>query len=212
MRLELAERLRCPAPHAATPLIVVAERSVERELLDGMAGCPVCHLEARFVDGDLLLPGAAPPPAGQAVETAVSDPTADELLRLVALLGLAEPGGAVLLVGAYARFAPALVESLDVHAVVLGAPTPRAAGVSGVCIAQPVLPFTDATFRGAAIPADTALPLLLDAVRTVAPGGRMVGALPLERPRSVRELARDGREWVGEVERGASGVVPLRRA
>ncbi|MBX3174673.1 MAG: hypothetical protein KF709_09690 [Gemmatimonadaceae bacterium] len=206
MRLELAERLRCPGTHAATPLVVVAQRTVERELLDGVAGCPVCRLEARFADGDLLLPGAS-----DSVASTDALPGEEELLRLVALLGLAEPGGAVLLVGNYARFAAALVAEIDVRAVVLGA-APRTSGVSAVRGAQQVLPFSDATFRAAAIGASTPMPLLLDVVRGVAPGGRVVGALPLERPASVRELARDEREWVGEVERGASGIVPLRRA
>lgn len=221
MRLELAERLRCPQPHVATPLVVVAQRTVERELLDGFAGCPVCHLEARFVDGDLVMPGAAErrttaddarsaPPATSA-EVPRTDPASD-LLRLVALLGLAEPGGAVLLTGSYAQCAAPIVAAVDVRVVVVGAVPERIAGVSAVHIADPALPFGDATFRAAAIAADTPLPLLLDVLRAVAPDGRVVGRLPLHRPEQLRELARDEREWVGEVERGAGGIVPLRRA
>lgn len=220
MRLELAERLRCPRPHAPTPLIVVAHRTVERELLDGVAGCPVCYLEARFEDGDLQFPEAGtagavgvPATTGSAGREADAPPVDSErLLRLVALLGLAEPGGAVLLTGEYAAFAEALVRSVDVRAIVLAAQSARVEGVSAVHLVEPAVPFTDATFRAAALDAGTPLPLVLDAVRSVAPGGRVLGALPLERPAAVRELARDELEWVGEAERGASGVVPLRRA
>lgn len=209
MRLELAERLRCPRPHAATPLVVVAQRTVERELLDGFAGCPVCRLEARFVDGDLVMPGAT---GNVAMDIPAAESSSEDLLRLVALLGLAEPGGAVLLTGGYARFAAPMVAAVDLRVVVVGAVPARVSGVSGVRIAAPVLPFGDATFRAAAVAADTPPPLVLDVVRAVVPGGRVVGALPLARPDLVRELARDEREWVGEAERGTSGVVPLRRA
>lgn len=216
MRLELAERLRCPRPHAPTPLIVVAQRTVERELLDGVAGCPVCHLEARFEDGDLRFPAVPDSPVRTTEAATRSRADApiepEQLLRLVALLGLAEPGGAVLLSGGYAAFAEALVRSVDVRALVLAESHAGVEGVSVVRLVEPAVPFVDATFRAAAIAADTPLPLLLDILRSVAPGGRVVGALPLLPPDLVRELARDEREWVGEVQRAAGPVVPLRRA
>lgn len=206
MRLELAERLRCPRPHTPTPLIIVAQRAVERELIEGVAGCPVCRLEARIEDGHLRFPEAPADPSP------VAAPDAERALRVIALLGLAEPGGAVLLTGAYAAYAGAIVRLVDVRAVVFGAAAERVDGVSAVHLPDPALPFTDGTFRAAALAADTSMPIVLDAVRCVTPGGRVLGARPLERPESVRELARDELEWVGEAERGASGVVPLRRA
>jgi hypothetical protein len=240
VRLELAERMQCPRPHRATPLIIVARRSVDRELLDGVAGCAECYLEAVIAAGDVIFPGGdvtapgARPASdvshalGAATEPGSPDP--GPLTRLIALLGLAEPGGAVLLTGGYAALAHALAAAVDVTAVTWNVAVPRSApatdgalatpapeeapslNVSAVWLPEPVVPFADGTFRGAALDATTPLPVMLDTVRAVSVGGRIVGAASLDRPASVRELARDAQEWVGEKISGASGVVPLRRA
>jgi hypothetical protein len=53
---------------------------------------------------------------------------------------------------------------------------------------------------------------LSSAVRAVARGGRVVAPLHVHVPSDVQELARDDREWVGEVRLAASGLVPLRRS
>ncbi|MEX2180935.1 MAG: hypothetical protein WD771_02755 [Gemmatimonadaceae bacterium] len=208
MRLELAERLRCPAAHTATALVVVATRLADRELVEASVGCPVCRLEARVQDGDVVFPDA---PRNGAPHRAMDDAAAGD--RLIALLGLAEPGGAVLLTGRYIALAAALAEAVNVAVMCLGAPPPtRAAGVSAVHAPVGSVPFTDGTFRAAALDAGVDASTVREAVRTVSAAGRVVGALPLERPPGVSELARDGREWVGERDAGASGVVPLRRA
>jgi len=239
VRLEQAERMQCPRPHRATPLIVVARRSVDRELVDGVAGCPECYLEAVITAGDVVFPGSdAQAPRGSraadpsGVQGAAAEPASgiEPLTRLIALLGLAEPGGAVLLTGRYAALAGALTAAVDVSVVTWNAAgarrtaandaasvtlTPDEAASSGVCavwLAEFVVPFTDGTFRAAALDSTVPLPAVLDAVRAVSVGGRIVGAASLDRPHTVRELARDAEEWVGERTSGASGVVPLRRA
>ncbi|MNC89281.1 hypothetical protein D3C83_51900 [compost metagenome] len=86
------------------------------------------------------------------------------------------------------------------------------------------IPFSDGTFRaaalGTAIPgaaADAATPgagLSLaranDAVRCTALGGRVVGASVTPLPEGTRDLARDEKEWVAEVDARAT-VVELKR-
>jgi hypothetical protein len=205
MQLEIAERMRCPRAHEATPLIMVAQRTVERELLTGVAGCMSCHLEASVRDGDVFFPDA--PNSAVVSESA----TPEALDRLVALLGLAEPRGAILLTGRYAALAAAVAAQVDVHVVVLNAESVRGAGVSVVHLSEPVVPFSDNTFRAAALDEDTSMPVLLDTVRALQVGGRLLAALPLERPFGIRELARDATEWVGEREAGPTGVVRITR-
>jgi hypothetical protein len=211
MRLEIAERMRCPRPHAPTPLIVVALETADRELVRGVGGCPACHLEMRVEGGDALFPGAAPDAPRRAA--APSRAAEDALLaRVVALLGIAEPGGAVLLTGRYAALAAALAAQCDVAVIVLNAESAVGSGVSRAYVAESSVPFTDGTFRAAAldltVPASTAH----DAVRVVAVGGRVLGASALAVPPGLRELARDSAEWVAERESGPSGFVPLARA
>lgn len=217
MRLEIAERLRCPNAHAPTPLVVVAERVIERELVEGRAGCPVCRAEARLVEGDLWFTTSIPSNGAPEPRPVPFDPSA--LDRLVALLGLAEPDGTVLLAGAYARFAALLATQAEVGVVTLASSGegPLAGYRRGLPVASVhgllrSLPFSDGTFRAAAL--DTRLPSALvdDMVRTVAVGGRLVGALGVALPDGVRELARDAIEWVGEREVAAPLVTIGRRA
>lgn len=204
MRLELAERLRCPAGHVPTPLIVVARRVVDCELISGVAGCPVCTLEARVEAGVIEFPApyaivvaadaseAAGPVGAPDAERAAPE---DAIERAAALLGLAEPGGAVLLAGRYGVLAAALRDRLDVVTAVLRTPG--------------AVPFTDATFRAAAL--DLPGAPLDDAVRAVTVGGRVVAPAAAALPAALRELARDAIEWVAERE-ATSPVVSLGRA
>ncbi|MCE9601867.1 MAG: hypothetical protein K8S21_06575 [Gemmatimonadetes bacterium] len=216
MRLELAERLRCPGAHTATPLIVVAQRTAERDLVAAMLGCPVCHLEARIVDGDVRFTDAsgdrpASPDAPRADRSA--GPVAD-LERVIALLGLAEPGGSVLLTGRYAALAAALADTSDVsvvlmHAAAGGAPAgvPAVASVHGV---PGSVPFIDGTFRAVALDMDLPPSFIADAVRGTATGGRVLADARVPSPQGVKELARDDTEWVAARESGGA-IVELKR-
>lgn len=205
--------MRCPAAHAPAPLVVVARRTVERELVEGFAGCPVCHLEATVKGGDVVFPGAEG--AEDAPRTSSSGSSADASAardRLVALLGLAEEGGAVLLTGRYVPLAAALRAVVDVAVICLNVKGPAAEGVSAVHLATPGVPFADATFRGAALDPALDAETVQDALRTVLVGGRVLGAHPLPILSMLKELARDDQEWLGERQAGPSGVIPLRRA
>ncbi len=70
------------------------------------------------------------------------------------------------------------------------------APVSAVTGALAALPFTDGTFRGAALDAALPMALVADAPRTVAVRGRLLAAVAVPPPAGLRELARDDREWV----------------
>lgn len=215
MRLELAERLLCPAPHERTPLIVVAEASADRDLLRGSAGCMRCHLEAQFVQGSLVFPaaaGAAEVSPAEDVSGAAALPANDTLLeRLEALLGISEPGMSLLLSARYAAVAASLAERHEAVVAVLDAAGPSAAGVGHVRGAGAVVPFSDATFAAAALGEDVSAAQLHDALRTVRVGGRVLAAAALPLPAGVRELARDASDWLGEVSVSVSPVMVLRR-
>ncbi len=222
MRLELAERLRCPRPHEPSPLVLVAQEVVERELRRGLAGCPVCGAEVRVRDGDVhfdalgVLDGAARHAPESADPTQYARAERERLDRLIALLGVGEPEGTVLLTGGFTRFAAAISRETGVSIVVThttnaadrGGPD---ADVSAVWIAAPVVPLSDHTFRAAAVDSLDAA-LLADAARTVVVGGRLVAPAAAALPMVLRELARDAEEWVAERAAGSGGVVPLRRA
>lgn len=205
MRLELTERLRCPNAHVPTPLVVVAREKRDRDLREGYAGCPVCRLEARITAGHVQFEGVVSAPAFAATGAA------PELERVIALLGLSEPGGAVLLTGRYAALAESLAALTEASVVVMHADTPPASDqVSAVLGALGAVPFTDGTFRGAALDDTTPAAIAADAVRTLALQGRVLAAAALTMPSGLKELARDDREWVAAREM-TEAVVALRR-
>jgi hypothetical protein len=195
MRLDLAERLRCPRPHAPTPLIVLASEVTGRNLVRGTAGCVTCRLEGRFVGGDLYIGDATVRCGGVSVTIAPRD--AALLDRLQALLGLSEPGGVVMLLGAYAGHSIALTERVEVTVVSLDGTLDQ-------------LPFTDGTLRATALERSFPAHLAADLARCLSAGGRIVGAADVPLLPGIRELARDEREWVGERD-STSGIVGLQR-
>lgn len=214
MRLNLADRLHCPRAHAPSPLVVVARQVDDRELVAGFAGCPVCDLEARIADGVVRFPAGEREGSGEARTPSAPVVSDEDFTRLAALLGLDEPGGTVLLTGSYARFATRLAAELELAVVIVGPPTLDTSrsmpGVSLVELAEPAIPFSDHTFRAAALDAsgtpEHVRAMIADAVRTVAIGGRVLGMEALPLPDDVKELARDEREWVGQRERAAMRV------
>lgn len=212
MRLEIAERMRCPRPHEATSLVVVARRIDDRELIDGVAGCPACAAEFEVRGGDVYF--GEPSPTQRAVIRHDARDDRERLDRLMALLMLAEPGGALLLSGGYARFGAPLVQEIDVAVLALRPTEALDAepALSTIHLSEDLLPFSDETFRAAAIDDSVAPALAAAIVQGVAVGGRVVGANSLPLPPNLRELARDASEWVAEREPGSSGVVRIRRA
>jgi hypothetical protein len=197
MYLELVDALRCLRPHQPTALVASVERVVDRDVITGTLGCPLCDARYPIVEGAVVfdpacrppdwLP-AAGPPAG-AAETAT---------RVAALLDLTDANGVVLLHGSWADAADAVSRIAPVAMVLLN-PTgrTRADGARGLLYA-PVAPLAPGAVRAAAIdgPADPAL--VESVVRAVRPGGRLMGPAGVAVPVGVRELARDADGWVGE--------------
>lgn len=208
MRLELAEKLICPSAHDATPLVVVAQETVERDLQRAQLGCMLCHRKGDIRDGSVSLgsKGAARR-EGQAQIT-----TDDAVTRLAALLALDEPGALVLLGAAYAAQAPALYIRYDALTAVYDVAGASPANVGYLQVTEDCVPFTSGSFTAAALDSSMSPLTIADALRTLRVGGRVVGDAHLALPRGVRELARDRDGWVGELEAAASPVIPLRRA
>lgn len=206
MRLELAERLVCPAGHARTPLVVIASRTVERDLIDGSAGCMHCHREARIVEGSLEFDTAS-----DAIAADLATPDEDLVFRFTALLSLGEPGLPVLLAPSYRALAPIFAERFDTSVAVLGVAGASPRGVGHIRGAGARVPFADASFHAAALDASMPAEQRSDAIRCVRVGGRVLAPTAIAVPGGVRELARDARHWVGEVQ-AHTVVVPLRKA
>jgi hypothetical protein len=203
--IELVDALRCPNAHEDTWLVAAPARMEGRDIVAGTLGCPICQAEFRIAAGVAELAPGVPSPARASSE--------EGAMRLAALLGLAEPSGTVLLAGDWANDARALRDIADVQVIALDPPEglEMGDGVSGVRAAR--VPLAPASLRAVALDAAHASPPLVDsAVRALRAEGRLVAPASLAVPAGIKELARDAQWWVGERERGHSGVIPLRRA
>lgn len=204
MFIELIDAIRCPADHPASVLVAAFEKIVDRDVVEGMLGCPVCRSEFQISNGELrLVTTAMPAPATRALNPD------EDAMRLAASLDLRHETGFAILRGAWCALAERIAEIAPTHMVLLDPPlnTPRGPGRS-IIHAGGTVPFAPASAVAATIDDDERAYALAVAVRT---GGRLVGPSNLRLPSSVKELARDDRWWVGEKE-NATAPIALGRA
>ncbi len=187
MHLLLTDRLICPRCGPDFGLILLAHRMEARRVVEGELGCPNCRerYPIRGGVGDLRFPPGQPRQAASG-ETEAPDP--GEAMRLAATLDLGGGPGTVALVGATAAHAGALAELVgDIEVVVVGpaaAAVQAASGVSRI-VSGTRIPFHSRTLRGVALGGTESAGALPEAVRVLAPLGRLVrvGAGPGERAR-----------------------------
>ncbi|WP_411281742.1 hypothetical protein [Gemmatimonas sp.] len=212
MQRDLLDALRCPGTHDESWLVAVVLQARGSRLLVAELACPVCGAEFRIDNGIAYFDGIAPvtprPPA-----MPLTPFTRDRVLRVAALMGVAESQLPIALVGRYAAAsdvlasfvsAPQLLVNSD--AVLVSAP-----GASCIVVADR-LPLGVETLAAIAVDEAHANPALLEsAARALRLGGRLVAPVHAPIPSGMRELARDATEWVAETTARASGLVELRR-
>jgi uncharacterized protein YbaR (Trm112 family) len=211
MQRDLLDALRCPGIHEESWLVAMVLEARGSTLFAAELACPVCGAEFRIADGIAYIPGLAPgsmpAPAGPSEPVAI-----DLVLRLAALLGVAESELPVALVGRYAMASGALASVVSAPQLLVnsGAAIP-APGVSRLVVADR-LPLGVETLAAIAVDAEHATPAwLASAARALRLGGRLVAPADVPVPAGMRELARDATEWVAETTARASGLVELRR-
>lgn len=207
MFIELIDTLRCPLPHehsADSWLVAAAVETVDRHIVRGTLGCPVCHAEFDIRHGDVWF-GAEEP------VTAFVIPSDDDVTRLAALLAVDDRGGLYLLDGAWGAMAAAVSGySRAAHFMLLSPPlgceaegTLRGAG--------DLVPLAAGAVRGIALDRQSAV-LAESATRALAANGRLIAPAATPVPSSITVLARDEQHWVGEQNAQGSHPIPLRRA
>ena len=170
MYIELTDHLRCPADHAEQYLVLLPDRIVDRSVIRGRLGCPVCGRTYPVTDGIAELgdskvrPGAA----------SSLDPAA-----LHVLLGLSGPGGYAVLVGSTAAGWERLArENPGVSLVAVNPPDIVAdAGPLLSVLRAPLIPLKARSVRGVVLgPEFAADPeWVREAARVTLPGLRVVG-------------------------------------
>ena len=212
MHIELVEQLRCLNAHEDSWLVGSFDRMEARTVIAGALGCPVCGAEYPIVDGVAWF-GAVPGSDARVPSAATAaDGDPEETMRLAALLGLVGAGGTVLLAGEWGALGAALVQLVQVRAVLLDPPAGIAAAEgTGVVRTDGRIPLAAGTLRGAALDEQNAARAgpVAELLRA---RGRLVLPATGSHPAGVTELARDARHVVLEKTAAPSPLVPLRLA
>ena len=198
MHLFLTDRLTCPRCGPDFGLILLAHEVRDRRILRGDFGCSNCRenypVEGGF--GDLRTPPRTPlaplPPGENEAGDRPTTPDGEEgereeALKIAALMGVSAGPGTLLLKGPLARWARAVARLVDGIEVVAIDPSLRQdaeeAGVSRM-ISGPGIPFFSGTFKGALLSGEMREGDLAEALRVLAPLGRVV---LVDRPSDARD-------------------------
>jgi uncharacterized protein YbaR (Trm112 family) len=209
--IELVDVLRCPTPHEETWLVLASKRLIDRDVMEGTLGCPVCAVEYPILDGIARFDHGAP----QLTEGAAANEA--EALRLAALLNLADPRGYAVLVGATGALGPLVATMTDVQLVLVNPPSGigMGLGVSGLTTpaGSAMLPLAAGSARAVALDVHASIELAATAVELLGSGGRLVAPVSVDVPNGLSELARDDRVWVAErsAPLATSGIITLTR-
>lgn len=191
MFIELADHLRCPAPHDEGYLVLLPDRLHQRSVRAGTLGCPECGRILQLHEGVLDLgDGPAPAPDGIALDGEA----------LTVLLGITGPGGFVVLVGAAGARWAEVMQALPGVAVVVVNPPGDVADAAGVSVIRGgMLPLKQASMRGVVLggPAGADPQWVAEAARVVLPGLRVVGEGPPPGHPGLDVAGEAGGWWVG---------------
>ncbi|HLU24733.1 MAG TPA: Trm112 family protein [Longimicrobiales bacterium] len=175
MNILLTDILTCPRCGPGYGLILVADRMESRRVLDGWLGCPNCRERYPVRGGVADLRAGASDGVGEATDEASGSEA--YAWRLAALMGVTEGPGFTLIAGpgvGAAGWIAGAIEGLEVIALGdwVGGGVEEA-GVSRVASGA-ALPFYDRSILAVALTGGTAAALLGEAVRVLAPTGRLV--------------------------------------
>ncbi len=200
MFIELAEFLRCPEGHPDEPYCVVApDVMVERRVVRGSVGCPVCRREYGIAAGVVDFGagfGGAPPATEPAGGGALPDAAVVQ-----ALLGLESTGGYVVLFGSAAHLAMGLAALRPgVHLVGVNAPPEVEPSPAFSLLRHPaVAPLRSAMARGVVMGRETTVPSwLAEGARVLLRGQRLVALREAVAVPGVATLADGQGLWVGQ--------------
>ncbi len=204
MFIELVDALRCPVPHGESWLVAAAVRMESRHIVAGTLGCPVCSAEYPIRDGVVDFRRVA-----SSALAARGPSSADDAMRIAALLDLSDAQGFAVLLGGWGSHAAELTSVAEVPLVLIDPPI-DVAGSPGISVVRcdGPLPLADGAARAMAMDAGDAV-RVDSAVRATRATGRILAPVSVGVPDGVRELARDDHAWVGERAASPSPLVTL---
>jgi uncharacterized protein YbaR (Trm112 family) len=197
----LVDILRCPNVHDETWLVASIDRAVERDILEGTLGCPICLAEYPIRAGIVYFADVAPASASAARE--------QDAVRLAAALDLTDGRMTAVLQGAWGTLAPIVRGLTPAQLLLVNAPSGITSG-DGISIVRAVTaPLTRASIDAVAVDANATDEMLASLVATLKGGARMLGPIGRSVAAELIELARDDEVWVAQLAPSAAPSRPI---
>jgi len=208
MFIPLVDTLRCVQPHEETWLVASIDRAEDRDIIEGILGCPKCLAEYSVRDGVVHFADNIHRPPFHA-------PSEESAVRLAAALDLTDPRMIAVLHGAWGAAAPLIRGLSPVQLLLVNPPEGIASGDGISIVVADVAPIAASSVNAVAVD-DGAGPAMLSSLRSILRGGgRMVGHVAMDLPAGLVEMARDGEIWVAQLEASAmtsAPILPTRRS
>jgi uncharacterized protein YbaR (Trm112 family) len=206
MFVPLVDILRCVNPHEETWLVASIERAEDRDIKEGMLGCPQCFAEYPIRSGVVYFTPNAP-------RSTPNAPRESDAVRLAAALDLTDARKIAVLHGAWGVHAQLVRGVSPAELLLLNAPEGMASGDGVSLLVAGIAPLAQGAVDAIAIDATTVAPLVASLLRSLRGKGRMLGPASMPMPDGLVELARDDEVWVAslDVKVTVSAPVPLKR-
>ncbi|HTJ23824.1 MAG TPA: hypothetical protein VL383_15580 [Gemmatimonadaceae bacterium] len=205
MFIPLVDLLRCPRGHDDTWLVASIDESMDRDIVRGTLGCPICLAEYPIREGVVLFDDAALP--DNSIQSA---PREEDAVRLAAALDLTDARMTALLHGAWGAYAP-ILRGLTPAQLLLLNPPPGITSGDGVSIVRSsrAAPVAHNAVAAVALDAGAEPPMVESLVASLKPGARMLGQARTPIPDGLTEMARDEEVWVAQRDTAAAASAPV---
>jgi hypothetical protein len=208
--IELIDLLRCINGHDDTWLVASFETVSNRFVLEASLGCPSCSAQYPIHEGIADFSAGASLPSCEAERAAASHRREELATRAGAYLEATEPAATIALGGVWAYAAQELSEMAEVRVLALNAPSEvKESQTVALLRVGSEIPVAPGSLLGVALDAWFPAKIVASAVKTVRPGGRIVGPTVIPPPDGLAVLAHDDTYWVAQK---APDVVKLSRA
>ncbi len=194
MFIPLIDMLRCVRPHDETWLVASIERAEDRDMLDGVLGCPICLTEYPVREGVVYFANDR----ADAGDAAASVTEADAI-RLAAALDLTDIRMTAVLHGAWAAAAQMVRAMSPSQLLLINGPAAMVSGDGVSIVVSDTAPLAQSSVDAVAVDDTASTAMLESLVRSLRAKGRMLGPVSLVIPEGLVEIARDDEVWVASL-------------
>jgi len=207
MFIPLVDSLRCPRPHAETWLVASIDRAEDRDIVEGVLGCPSCLAEYSIRDGVVYF-------NAEAARSPFLEPDEMEATRLAAALELIEGRMTAVLHGDWGAHAQ-LVRSMSPAQLILVNPPDGVVSGDGISIViSDTAPLAQSSADGVAVDTTASEAMIASLDAALARGRHMLAPVAVPLPPNYVEIARDDDLWVARLDSKvtvSAPVMPTRR-